>query len=573
MVLDTEPVTPVPAVSDPLKVFISYAHEDEIHREALGKHLRPLERENLISIWHDRRITGGREWAGAIDSALKDADIILLLISADFVDSDYSNDVELKAALRMHEERQARVVPIILRSVDWQRSLFASLNALPPDGQPIVEAEHPDQQFTAVAKGLRDIVKEIQDARAAITTAPSAEGEPAVRTTGGAPPKTRRVKIKIKIWGIELGPFEFDWPPRVGGNWLLRGLGTALVLALVAGLGAYFFFVQAPMTEARDDMRIARYDLALKHLERIPTSLDRWPRVGFARDKARLGRALQEEKRDNEELGRQLDGLAKQAPNDPDLLVMQAQKHLDNATSSMQADAMERETKKLLDRATAATQADEKHAEAWNLRGLGDYMMRNPAAATEDYRRAADNGPDSPQYRSNYARSLLEQGQVGDAVREYGLVKNYALARVEGALALWAQGNISDAGAWQREALKILDDDAVEHKFYNRRSWVFFLPERGVELIPQKDKRCYAQLGLAVTEQFSDSPSAPFPPPACSEKEMWVWIRKLVADDICRFLEMPNAQFAQKASLLRQRLGEGQPCITESQSSPPRTNT
>ena len=80
----------------PLKVFISYAHADEAHRKTLAKHLSALEDEGLITVWHDRKITGGREWAGAIDDALHSADIVLLLISADFLDSDYCNRLNMR---------------------------------------------------------------------------------------------------------------------------------------------------------------------------------------------------------------------------------------------------------------------------------------------------------------------------------------------------------------------------------------------------------------------------------------------------------------------------------------------
>ena len=132
---------------------LSYAHADEAHRKTLAKHLSALEDEGLIAVWHDRKITGGREWAGAIDDALRSADIVLLLISADFLASDYCNDVELTEAIRRHDAAQARVVPVILRSCDWEHSRFARFNALPPDGVPVVEAEHPDQRFVAVARG------------------------------------------------------------------------------------------------------------------------------------------------------------------------------------------------------------------------------------------------------------------------------------------------------------------------------------------------------------------------------------------------------------------------------------
>src|SRR5215510_5403622 len=119
----------------PLNVFISYAHADEVHRKTLAKHLSALEDEGLITIWHDRKITGGRVWAGAIDDALHSADIVLLLISADFLASDYCNDVELTEAIRCHDAAQMRVVPVILRSCDWEHSPFARFNALPPDGE------------------------------------------------------------------------------------------------------------------------------------------------------------------------------------------------------------------------------------------------------------------------------------------------------------------------------------------------------------------------------------------------------------------------------------------------------
>ena len=116
----------------PLKVFISYAHADEAHRKTLAKHLSALEDEGLIAVWHDRKITGGRAWAVAIDDALRSADIVLLLISPDFLDSDYCNDVELTEAIRRHDAAQTRVVPVILRSCDWEHSRFARFNALRP---------------------------------------------------------------------------------------------------------------------------------------------------------------------------------------------------------------------------------------------------------------------------------------------------------------------------------------------------------------------------------------------------------------------------------------------------------
>ena len=234
--------------------FFSYAHADEAHRKTLAKHLSALEDEGLIAVWHDRKITGGREWAGAIDDALRSADIVLLLISADFLASDYCNDVELTEAIRRHDAAQARVVPVILRSCDWEHSRFARFNALPPDGVPVVEAEHPDQRFVAVARGLRAIVAELtsldsatttqnptrSDASPATSPAPGAEAPSADAGARHAPsagdaaapaPKPRRLTIgKISLFGIELGgPFEIPLP-QLGAKPLLLGLGILVLL-------------------------------------------------------------------------------------------------------------------------------------------------------------------------------------------------------------------------------------------------------------------------------------------------------------------------------------------------------
>ncbi len=142
------------------RVFYSYAHEDEDLCKQLRKHLSVLRREGYISEWHDRQISPGSEWKGEIDNHLRNASIILLLISSDFLASDYCYDQEMKTALRMHREKKARVIPVILRACDWHRSPFAELQALPKDGLPI-KSRHwhdEDEALTDVANGLRRLV-------------------------------------------------------------------------------------------------------------------------------------------------------------------------------------------------------------------------------------------------------------------------------------------------------------------------------------------------------------------------------------------------------------------------------
>jgi hypothetical protein len=121
-----------------IEVFYSYAHRDEALRTELNKHLSLLQRQGVIAGWHDRLITAGTEWAGAIDAHFQRAQIILLLVSADFLASDYCYDVELQRAMARHEAGEARVIPIILRPVDWHTAPFGRLQALPKDGLPII---------------------------------------------------------------------------------------------------------------------------------------------------------------------------------------------------------------------------------------------------------------------------------------------------------------------------------------------------------------------------------------------------------------------------------------------------
>src|SRR6516165_5669862 len=104
----------------PLTLFYSYSHEDEILRDQLEKHLRHLQRQGLISAWHDRQILAGETWEHEIDRHLEMASIILLLISPDFLGSDYCYENEMQRALERHERGEARVIPLILRPCDWQ---------------------------------------------------------------------------------------------------------------------------------------------------------------------------------------------------------------------------------------------------------------------------------------------------------------------------------------------------------------------------------------------------------------------------------------------------------------------
>lgn len=138
-----------------IEVFYSYAHEDEKLRDELKKHLSNLKRQGVITDWYDRDISAGREWDDEIKQHLNSAKVILLLISPDFMDSDYINDVEVERTMERHESGDARVIPVILRPVDWEGAPFSKLQALPTDALPVTSWENRDEAFLSVAKAIR----------------------------------------------------------------------------------------------------------------------------------------------------------------------------------------------------------------------------------------------------------------------------------------------------------------------------------------------------------------------------------------------------------------------------------
>src|SRR5713101_5117270 len=146
---------------EPAALFLSYAHEDELLLRKLETHLSLLKRQGLISMWHDRLLQPGNDWAREIDSHLNQASVILLLISADFLVSDYCYGIEMKRALERQEAGEVRVIPILLRSVDWKGAPFGHLQALPTDAKPITAWSNEDTALTDVAAGIRRVIEDL----------------------------------------------------------------------------------------------------------------------------------------------------------------------------------------------------------------------------------------------------------------------------------------------------------------------------------------------------------------------------------------------------------------------------
>jgi hypothetical protein len=147
------------AAPGPVTIFYSYSHKDEDLRLGLETHLAALRRSGLIAEWHDRKLLPGQEWDKEINKYLESARLVLFLISADFLNSAYITDVEVKRALERQAAGQAIVIPVILRPVVWKIiPEFARLQALPDGARPVTDWSSWDAAFVSVCEGIVAVV-------------------------------------------------------------------------------------------------------------------------------------------------------------------------------------------------------------------------------------------------------------------------------------------------------------------------------------------------------------------------------------------------------------------------------
>lgn len=148
--------------ANPLKLFYCYAHKDKALRDALDSHLSSLKRQNLVEIWYDGQISAGVEWENEIDNSLESADIVLLLVSDAFLNSEFCYGREMTRALQRHEEGITRVIPIILRPVHWENAPFSKLQALPTEAKPVTSWINKDEAYKDIVRRLDGVVRELQ---------------------------------------------------------------------------------------------------------------------------------------------------------------------------------------------------------------------------------------------------------------------------------------------------------------------------------------------------------------------------------------------------------------------------
>jgi hypothetical protein len=174
-------------------VFFSYSHADEELRDQLEKHLTMLKRQGVIETFHDRRIPAGNDLDRSISGELERADVILLLVSPDFLASAYCYDIEMHRALERHGRGEARVIPVILRHCDWHSAPFGKLMATPRDGKPVKSFPDLDEAFLQIAQAIRMVVGEHGGQNRASAVAVRPVGQPVGWT--GSDPRSSNLRL------------------------------------------------------------------------------------------------------------------------------------------------------------------------------------------------------------------------------------------------------------------------------------------------------------------------------------------------------------------------------------------
>jgi pterin-4a-carbinolamine dehydratase len=148
-----------------LTLFFSYAHQDKALQSQLLRHLSRLIQTGQVIPWDDEEILPGVEWKQEIDNHLKTADIIVLLVSPNYMSSAYCSGEEMPVALRRYEAKEVQVLPVILRPTDWRETPLGQLQVLPTNGKSVVEWRDRDQAFQDVAKGIAKVVTSLYEAK------------------------------------------------------------------------------------------------------------------------------------------------------------------------------------------------------------------------------------------------------------------------------------------------------------------------------------------------------------------------------------------------------------------------
>jgi hypothetical protein len=154
-----------PGRTDSPTVLVSYARNDVTFFEELSAHLSLLQRKGVINFWHEGRIRAGDAWADVIESQVQQAEIFILLVSADFLSSEFVWGHELPALLERQRKGKARIIPVIIRPCLWQESPIAALKIFPTDGKPVSGSPNPDRAWVSLARYVEEVARDLRSAK------------------------------------------------------------------------------------------------------------------------------------------------------------------------------------------------------------------------------------------------------------------------------------------------------------------------------------------------------------------------------------------------------------------------
>jgi tetratricopeptide (TPR) repeat protein len=427
-------------LAPPLRVFLSYSHRDEELCERFLVHLRQLHREGLIESWHDRRIAPGSGWGGEIDDALNSADIVILLVSPDFLASDYCNDVELTRALERSQKGEARLVMVILRPCDWQTSRFAVFQALPKEGKPVVDWNTLDHGLDNAVKGLRRLILEL--------CRPAPVGAQALREAGHRQP----------------------W----------RWVGAVALAVLTIALSMLWSAGQRHLKQGTDLLNEGRYADARPALERAKSlnPLSTMARCGL--------KAIELDSNHADE--QRLNEAVREFPTCAYLKVLRGDhRYLRGDLPGALADY------------EGAVQREPRVAEAYFSMGRILERQDKPDSALAEYQLAVKFSPGTARYYYNLAELYIRGKDYENAVEQYEPISRYPLAALELANVYRLQDKLEEARGREEHAIRWLKDRAVQAA-EQENLWVFEVsPIAQTRLVSAAEKQCYADLELAVT--------------------------------------------------------------------------
>lgn len=177
------------------KVFFSYSHKDAAQRDQLEEHLSLMKNQGLIEGWHDTKIEVGSEFDPEIQKNLEASEVILLLISAHFMASNYCYSKEMARAIERHKADEALVIPVILKPCDWHSSPFGGIKAAPEDGKAVSLWADTDEAYADVAKKVRSAI-EARMARSGARATPPDVQRQAATAPGFGLPRSSNLRLK-----------------------------------------------------------------------------------------------------------------------------------------------------------------------------------------------------------------------------------------------------------------------------------------------------------------------------------------------------------------------------------------